>query len=246
MKKTLSIKTKISLYVILISMISSLIIGGFSFLSYKSSLVKFMGIRAQNVAETVSANIDGDKISQYDEAGVKDEYYQKLLVYLDKVKKNTEISYLYIMTSAENQYKYIAEAQSDDDPSQLGDTDSADQYGPEPIEVLSSGEAAFTGIQSSSEYEDMLSGFAPIYDSSDDVVAVIGVDLSAELINKTMLTYLPTILIISLVPCVFSFLLILSVVNRLIVKPVEALKSTAKDMANSKISIQHTRIFKQR
>ena len=66
-----------------------------------------MGIRAQNVAETVSANIDGDKISQYDEAGVKDEYYQKLLVYLDKVKKNTEISYLYIMTSAENQYKYI-------------------------------------------------------------------------------------------------------------------------------------------
>ena len=94
MKKTLSIKTKISLYVILISMISSLIIGGFSFLSYKSSLVKFMGIRAQNVAETVSANIDGDKISQYDEAGVKDEYYQKLLVYLDKDKKNTEISYL--------------------------------------------------------------------------------------------------------------------------------------------------------
>ena len=238
MKKTLSIKTKISLYVILISMISSVIIGGFSFLSYKSSLVKFMGIRAQNVAEAVSANIDGDKISQYDETGITDDYYQKLLVYLDKVKINTEISYLYVMTSSTNQYKYIAEAQSDDDPSQLGDTDSADQYGPEPMEVLSSGEAAFTGIQSSSEYEDMLSGFAPIYDSSGDVVAVIGVDLSAELISKTMLTYLPTILAVSLVPCVLSFLLILSVMNRLIVKPVETLECAAKDMANSKINIQ--------
>lgn len=243
MKKNISIKTKMSLYVMIISLVSSMVIGGFSYISYKGSLVKFMGIRAQNIAEAVSANINGDEITKYNKTGKTDDYYQTILSYLEKVKTNTGLSYLYIMTDTGSQYKYIAEAQSDPNASLLGGTDDYDQYGQEAHDAFNTGKAMYTGIQTSSDYEDSLSGFAPIMDSSGSVVAEVGTDINADSINRTMRAYLPIILLISLIPCAISFLLIFKVVNNLVVKPIKVLEASSEDMVNSKLNIEVPRQY---
>ena len=77
MKKT-SVKTKISIAVLLVSMFCSLLIGLFTYHVLKSNLEKYMGIRAQDIAKTVSQNINGDKIQEYDQTGVKDAYYNEI------------------------------------------------------------------------------------------------------------------------------------------------------------------------
>jgi len=237
MKKSLSIKTKLSLYVLFTSLLCSIIIGGISYINFKENLIKYMGIRAENIAQAISANIDGDEIEKYNKTGQTDDYYQTLVDYLDKVKKDINISFAYIMEDAGNQFKYIAEAQTDPDAAQLGDTDGKDQYGPEPDEVLSTGTALYTGIQSSSDYADMLSGFAPITNKAGAVVGVIGIDIDVGIINQSLNQYIPIILILMVFSCLISFALIYIAVNKLVVKPIKALESASEEMAGGKLNI---------
>lgn len=238
MKNNLSIRIKIASSVFLISIICSLLIGTYNYTNYKSTLIKYMGIRAEDITQTIGANIDGDKVEKYDQTGKTDEYYQDLLTYLDKVKKDTELTNLYIMIDAGDCYKYIAEATSEENASQLGDTDTKDQYGSEPAEVLSTGKATCTEVQSSSKYGDMLSGFAPIINHSGKVVGVVGIDIGVDIINQTMSQYLPVIFGIMILSCVISFVSIFIVVNRIIVRPIIALETASDKMVNNTLNVE--------
>lgn len=71
MRKGLSVKTKISFAVLLISMICSLFIGGCSYIYFKNNLEMYMGNRAKDIALAVSVNVAGEEVSSYDKTGVK-------------------------------------------------------------------------------------------------------------------------------------------------------------------------------
>lgn len=237
MKKGLSIKSKISIYVLAISIISSLVIGGFSYQNFKNNLINYLGARAKSIAQVVSASIDGDRISQYSVTGQTDDDYQKLLAFLDSVKKNTNLSYLYIMVDDGDYYKYIAEAPSDNEPSLLGDTDTKDQYGAEPSAVLSTGNAENSGVYYTTKYGSLISGFAPIFDHKGSIIGVIGMDIEANVVNDSINGYLPTLIGIVILSAAFSFILISLFVNRIVVKPIKGLQQAAQKLSDSKFDI---------
>lgn len=236
MRKGLSVKTKISFAVLLISMVCSLIIGGSSFAYFKNNLEMYMGARAMDIASTVSVSVDGDAVAEYDKTGEKDDYYTTLTDYLSAVMASANVTYLYIMTDAGENYKYIAEG--GDDPLELGDTQAKSEYGSEPGEVLTSGQAAYTQIYDNGEWGDMLSGFAPIKDSAGKVVGLVGLDIGTGIINDSVSSFIPVILAIMIVSCILSFFLIFFVVSRLIVRPLRILENASEKLAGSDFSIK--------
>lgn len=82
MKKKVSIKFKISTSALIVSIVYSIIIGSFSIVTYGENLKKYKAMGALDIADTISINIDGNKITQYNKTGKTDEYYQQLTNYL--------------------------------------------------------------------------------------------------------------------------------------------------------------------
>ncbi|MCE5197067.1 MAG: hypothetical protein LLG09_08085 [Negativicutes bacterium] len=236
--KKISIKIKISIYVLLISMGCSLLIGYFSFATYKSNLEDYMGRRALDIAMTVSENIDGNKISEYDKTGVKDDYYQVMLDYISKLKEKLDLTYLYIMVDSGSNYKYIADGYSEGEtPSMLGDTQPKDEYGAEPGEAISTGNGTFSSVYSNGAYGDLISGFAPVFNSENKVVGVVGLDIGADTINKSINDYLPTLLGIMILSCAVSFVLIYIVVKKTVVDPIKILENASSRLSQGIVDI---------
>ena len=154
--KNKSVKTQISVYVLAITLISSIIIGLFSYISFRNNLERYTGQRAMDLAKSISLNIDGDAIAKYGSTGVKDSTYDEIRSYLSKEKSNLDLTYLYIMVDNGTYYKYIMEGVTDhDDLSDivdLGDAQSKGEYGPEPQQVLSEGTATFTSLYDNGQY----------------------------------------------------------------------------------------------
>lgn len=228
-KLSMSIKTKLSIAVLVISMLCSLAIGVLSFLVYKHSMENNMGRQAMDIAQTVSANIDGDNIVQYDKTGKENEAYQDMLDYLCRVKKEVNLTYLYILVDADSEYKYIAEAYADisEEPCSLGDVESKDNYTSEPQETLSSGTANYTAVYRNALYGDLISGFAPIFDHQDNVVGIVGLDLGADIIYQNTNGFLLILSGIMALSCAVSFILINNIARKIIIKPVKALESAS-------------------
>jgi methyl-accepting chemotaxis protein len=233
--RKLSVKTKISISVLIISMVCSLMIGGFSFIIFKTNLENYMGKRALDIAQTVSVNIDGDRIVQYNKTGRQDEYFKKLTDYLTEVKSSTELTYLYIMVDSGDEYKYITEG--GEEPAQLGDTQSKDDYGTEPADALSTGKGTYTSIYSNGEFGDLLSGFAPIFDSTGSAVGVVGLDIGTDIIDKSIGDYLPILFGIMAFSCLASYLFIYMVVTKLVVKPIKSLELASRKLSSCEFDI---------
>lgn len=228
----LSLKTRISIAVLAVSLICALLIGAISFFMFQKNLEQYLGEKALEIAEAVSVGIDGDKIAQYDLTEVPDDAFQPMMDYLSEVKEKTQLKYIYVMTEAGEDYKYIVEGILEgEEPAALGDTQAKSEYGPEPSEVISSGKGIYTGIYSNGEYGDLLSGFAPIFDSTGTTVGVIGLDIGVEVLNQSINEYLPLLVIIVLFSCILSFAVIYWVVNRMVVTPLKAIERASVKLA---------------
>ncbi|MEA4895878.1 MAG: methyl-accepting chemotaxis protein [Oscillospiraceae bacterium] len=234
--KNKSVKTKISIYVLAVTFLCSVAIGIFSYISFRGNLVEQIGAKARDVAEAISINIDGNLIANYAATGQEDKYYDNLQAYLSHEKTNVDLTYLYIMTDDDENYKYIVEGFTDSDDMSsivsLGDTQPKDEYGPEPQQVLDTGNAAYTGLYDNGEYGVLLSGFAPIYDASGKTVAVLGLDMSAASVSKSLSAYIPFLIIIMLGFCAVSFFLVRFAVIKVVADPLEAFADTAEKLAD--------------
>ena len=236
--KSLTIKAKMSVSVLVVSILCSLMIGFFMYISYKNSLTEYTGERALGIVKAVSVNIDGDLVKKYDETGEKDENYDQFRDYLSKVKEKTGLTYLYIMTDAGEDYKYIAEGFfGEETPAELNETESKDTYDSEPEAALSEGKSEYSAIYSNGKWGDLISAFAPIYDSNGQIVGVLGLDISADSVKKSMMGYLPILLGVMLLSCAVYYVLINILVNRMVVRPIKELESTAINLSEGNFNV---------
>ncbi|MDD3570307.1 MAG: HAMP domain-containing methyl-accepting chemotaxis protein [Lachnospiraceae bacterium] len=248
MTKKISIKFKISVSALIVSIVYSIIIGSFSIITYGENLKKYKAVGALDIANAISINIDGDKIMQYDKTGETDDYYQQLTDYLCSVKKNVDLTYLYILTDAGNDYKYIAEGYVEGEtPSQLGDTQSKSDYGKEIVITLSNGTGQYTtNYTDDNIYGKLLSGFSPIHNSEGKIVGAVGADISANAINADIISYLPVLLVIMLVSCVSSYLLISLAASKIIVTPIKKMEEVSSSLAESNFDISLPDLYLQK
>lgn len=147
-KMTGSIGRKLSLILIISILISTMVIGIFSYYSYRSNALALTGEKALSVAQSLAAGIDGDKLVAYSEGAKEDAYYNQVKATLSSAKERNGASYVYSMVDDGDNYKLIISGYlKDEDQSAwgfLGYTDPKDIYTEDPALVLADGVGRYT------------------------------------------------------------------------------------------------------
>ena len=239
--KYISLGFKFSLMVFIMIFLSASVMGVTSFLNHKKSVIELAGKQALGVAQSVALSIDGDEFKKIDNSNQKTKYFHSLLSYLSNVKKESNFAFVYTMVEEDaNNYKYIVDGilpGQTDDISELGDIQSKDDYGEEPIIALS-GEGTTSDIYYNGEdFGYLISAFYPIYDSHDAIVGIVGVDIRANDVLAEAKSYIPMIAIFILVSSIILFLMSLFFIRKNISIPLKILMD-----ASNKLSIGDTKV----
>jgi two-component system sensor histidine kinase/response regulator len=231
--KYLSIKTKVTLSIVLFVLIILAIVLSFSYISARNSardaikkeLINIVGIAALQINgddHSLIKNITDDQnykitdiSSEIEDVNDKNsEPYNKIKKILQKIRDNsTDIIYIY--TFRENEKKeiyFVVDAEEDlVNMSQLGDVyNDASIFLKKNFSTIDKPivEPSFT----TDKWGTWLSGYAPFYDSLGRKEGVLGVDIGASNILKKekdiLMVYLLTFIISAFFAIILSFILI--------------------------------------
>lgn len=219
-----SIGRKITMILIVSILISTLIIGIFSYYSYRNNAIELTGERALSIAHSVAANIDGDKLLEYDRTGKTDEYFEQVKAAMSEIKETNGASYVYSLVDAGDKYKLIISGYlKDEDQSAwgyLGYTDPKDIYTEDPELVLKDGIGRYTQPQDYGEpFGISITGFAPIHNGRGVVVGLVGIDIPMNEQNKKINQQIPIMGGMILLTCIILILLSYFIFRKTITGP---------------------------
>lgn len=199
--------------------------------------------KAFSLAAVVAASVDGDLVEHYRDTLTKDEEYEEIQEYLDKIRMRALAKYLYICIPEENGYRYIWDAanpSADDGVMDLGDFD----------EYYGEGGKVMPGVLQNAghgKYEDsvlvtnhhiygfVVSAFFPIKNSSGEAIALASVDIAMEdVAYDAMLLALATggvMIIVMLVFCIIFY----RRMNRQVVRPIHKLNDVISEYVSGKM-----------
>lgn len=231
----LSINKKINLSVLLITLVITTSIGIFSCIDFQNTSIRIIGGNAMKIADSITANIDGDSIAAYNKTGKTDANWNKLVNYLSNIKAKNGAYYIYLMTDDGDKYKYIAEAHLSgrtDDISKLGDTENKSEEGSAPAYVLKTGKSTFTEITDNDTYGKLISGLSPIKDKNGNTVAFLGVDFSAKDAMSSIISFVPKLAVILILSEILLFVLLRALLKNLIMKPLKEITELEGSIAS--------------
>ena len=181
---------------------------------------------AFDVARTAARFIDGDRVLGYVETGEKDDYYHEILDFLNATQLETDLKYYYVFVPYENDLVYVWDAVHVEGACDLGQHEEymSEESKAATFEVLCQDPPEKISIQNSKTYGRIASAYSPIFNSSGDPVAVVGVDLSIPDIGRNMLTYWLLLVTAIFTITLIALALFYSSVERNVIKPISMLK----------------------
>ncbi len=237
-KSNFSISFKIIIMVLSMVIISTVAIGLYSYNIYVYDSIHSQAHTAEGIAVSFASSIDADKYKEIISTKNKNDYWFEIKKNISEVKSKVEAQYIYIFTYENNEIVYFVEAELEDgDEADLGQKDNLDYFPDEMVEVQNTGNPMFTHIFDSGEYGRQVSAFAPIIDSNNKVVGIVGVDLSVEDIlaysEQFGLRIIITILLLNIVFILFS----LWFIKRILSTPLKNISNASKEIAQGNMNI---------
>jgi methyl-accepting chemotaxis protein len=224
-----SIRMKFLLSFLIVGIISSIsvaVILYFTVSGYETDRLKEKLLTA---VQTGSSVIDGDSHALLKPGDESTEQYKSLLLKLTKIKDDFGLTYLYTFSQPQGDaFNFVLDTDSSEDKAPIGKAYDTDPY----LLKASAGSANVNGELNSDEWGTFMSAAAPIYNSNNEVVGVVGADISVDVINKI----LSSLMIMALLGVLFSTilsvilaLLLSSKISKPITKLVKALDGLASN-----------------
>lgn len=236
----MKIRLQVSISFVIILVFLTLLLGSFFF--YKAISIQFQEMRAklEGLAVSIASSVDGDlHLTLKNKEDMKSDYYLLLRKRFIKIITDyPSIKYIYTMIKSDdkNYFEFVVDSSIPADYNNNGKIDDVEG-------VTSIGEKyyiadnndiqrAFANATSDKKisrdkWGEFLSGYAPIYDSQGNVVAILGVDISASNIRKSQSQMILSILILSISSIVLSLILSFLFSDKL-TKPIIHLANSAK------------------
>ena len=206
------------------------------FYYYRTEMQEYSD-NAYSYARTASDFIDGDRVLQYldpDGPGI-DEYYMEIMSFLvSALSENPVMKYYYVFVPYEDDLTYVWDAEGVEGSTPLGYTEEYMDGGKEAVDAIYNKNPVQKVLVFNDEtYGRISCAYYPIYDSSGEPVAVVGVDLAMEGIEHELLLYflviIASITIVSAVMIIIYYFLL----NRMLVKPISELNKATKSMVGN-------------
>jgi methyl-accepting chemotaxis protein len=225
--KIRSIKTKISLGMMLCVLLAGGMVGIICLKQMKADLLNQSKSQTRSVAAMAAAAVDGDMLETLQKGDEDGETYAIILEKLQDFLQGDDVSYIYTMRYVDNELQFVVDA----------DTEDGAAIG-EPYESYDVIEKAFQGNIvvdedfTSDEWGDFYSAFAPIYNSSGEIAGVVGVDCSVVDIEQESASMLRTVIVIECISLVVSLVLAL-IISGLLTKNVTVIDKKVKELASA-------------
>ena len=251
--KHLSLKLKVSIIVAAATLLLTALLTVLSYREYSTVVDEHYNTLAMDIAKTAASLVDGDQVARYRKEvydiykenvapeyetqeewdqyfaqyeGIIDEEYGGLLEILDKVRQSNQADDVYIvyMDPETRTCVYIADPATGEDACPPGTWDIVYENN---YEALTHPEDGFPAYITNSEYGWLCSAGAPIFDSQGNVAAHVMTDVSMNDIMQDRHDFLRNLCVILVAAAVFAALVLFTVTNRLIVRPVQTLTEAA-------------------
>ncbi len=234
-KKRYTMSGKFLTALIILGLVICIVTSACVALLYYSSQMEEFSDTAFSLGKTLADYIDGDRIAAYVETGEKDEYYQTVQDFMDRIKKRFSLLwYYYVFVHDGDEQIYVWDAYSEDGMSQLGDREPYMEKGREAVEVLLSPNPPEQFIVAlHPDYGLIGTARVPIYDSQGNAVAVVGVDLNMpgviRMVAMFMLIVVAAVVLVTLAGAWVFYLR----TNRNILRPIKELNRAANDLVKN-------------
>jgi methyl-accepting chemotaxis protein len=204
MKKIRSIKTKISLGMMLCVLLVGGLVGGVCLTQMKANLLLQSREQTKGVAASAAAIIDGDMLESIKIGDEDTEAYATIQNQLRSFLQGEEIEFIYTMRLDGENLQFVVDADTTDTAA-IGE--GYERY--DVIDRAFAGEVTVDTEVTSDEWGSVYSGFAPIYNSAGKVVGVVGVDCSITTIEEEDAAMLRIVLVIEAISLIISLALAL-------------------------------------
>ena len=190
--------------------------------------------------------IDGDSVSRYYQTKKKDAYYDTINKYLnasanstihkeDKKPKGANIKYLYVFVPSEDEYTYIWDAEPGLEPEDFLAKYPYSEGAEEQAHKILNKEIT----QDSQFYTDAEDGTptltvsVPLYDSKENVVAIIAADLSVEGLRNSLNSVINSLIASVVIIMVLTMIAYYFATKRLIITPIVKLHTATEEIVEN-------------
>lgn len=224
-----SLRTKIILSFFSVVTIAILITGFLTYRQASSALENNLGQNLANIAGVTVEKIPGDLHEElHKKSDENTAAYKEIKKYLQSVQKEAGLTYIYTMRKEGEKIYFVVDAATGEDMSHIGDEYELQS------EMLTAyeGKKTFTKEMYTDEWGTFKTGYAPIRDAQGKVVAILGIDISAENVLKQEKELLINIAIGALIGLVIALIFSIFLGNSL-TKPTVTILKVIKEMADA-------------
>ena len=198
-----SISTKIFALIVLTALLITIISCAVSYQVISKYLYSSKQHDTVNYALVAANQVDGDLFETYLESeGTDEEAYASICGHLSHFLDSDSVQYIYTMTYADADHFQFVIDTDPENPADFGESyeteyEMTQAYG---------GTATSTSEPSFDEWGAAYTGYAPIKNSADKIVGIVGVDIDAGSIQSTVLTIIRYIILASIIGFVIAII----------------------------------------
>lgn len=247
MKTKVSIKTRMILFSVAITLVLSGSIGYIGYRNYYSNILEKYKEYAETIVRMEETVLQNDEFAEIVSCGEMDDRYEDARIRLNSIKDNSNIDYIYALyfedSNDTGSMKYVingvrkedlAEAESERDVySYLGEKCEEGDF----EENMKSAFLASINeksedynyiVNDTSEYGYQLTCYKILY-GNDGVAVVMAIDTSMDAINKNLKSYISSVLMVALVIFIVFTALFIIVTNKNMIKPITQISESSFD-----------------
>lgn len=227
-KMTMSIRTKIIIGSAVMSAVVCILMGIMTAVRVKGDFITILSKEAQDMATLVAHDVDPVNVGLIEEGMENTPTYFKVAKDMRKYLVSDELKYAYVLKKDGNDYKYWVDS-DEEEPATTGDiaevTDAADK--------AYAGEAAADNKVIKDQWGEFITGYAPVFaEKTEEVVAIVAVDLDAADLQQSMADLYKLIVVIVLIGIIISTVGI-SIIVGAITKNIKVIVQKLEDIVHN-------------
>lgn len=208
----------------------------------KSVMNKYVEI-ASSTASIASNMLEGDRIETYLLTERKDEQYEVVQQKLEDLKRSSAVNYLYVFRLTDEAMEYVYDiALPEENNTDVGEFCEGYPYDPAAyvtaFEVMDTKKVSKNLEVTQTVIGYLASAYAPVLNSKNEVVALVGVDINMNDIIAEKEQQSKSIMEFCGIVVAVCFLILLLIVQVSVIRPIRRLKKDVVKLADGKIGVQ--------
>lgn len=224
-KKHWSIRTKIMAGMIICVLIVMNLIGWSFIIQARNTMLEQCKKTAKSSAKIAAKRIDGDLLEQIKKGDEGTDHYKEMLEQLQVFLAGDDIKYIYTMRMDDNKLEFVVDADTKDGAAIGEEYEIYDE-----IADAFKGNVTVDHEMTSDEWGDFYSAFAPVYNSSKQIVGIVGVDCSASAIRTQQNTFIRQFILIGFAGLIVAIVLSL-IISRVLSRSVSTIAGKMSELA---------------